>query len=196
MGFARAWRLRAAARFWRRGAHGGANVSVRERDPRSVVVVERLKRRSEFRAAAGGLRTSAACFALQARARANDGPVRVGFTVSRQVGNAVERNRVRRRLREVVRLLAARATGGAVLQRGHDYVLVARRAAIAAPFPEMLREFDAALGRIQALEKAADARRGTGGAQKGRLHEAGSPPRRPTTGRGRTAPDHSRKSTE
>jgi hypothetical protein len=60
----------------------------------------------------------------------------------------------------------------------------------------MLREFDAALGRIQALEKAADARRGTGGAQKGRLHEPGSPPRRRTTGRGRTAPDHSRKSTE
>ena len=53
--------------------------------------------------------------------------MRVGFTVSRQVGNAVERNRVRRRLREMVRL----ATAGS-LHAGHDYVLIGRRAALEA----------------------------------------------------------------
>ncbi len=46
-------------------------------------------------------------FVLQARDRHEDGPVRVGFTCSKKVGNSVERNRVRRRLREVVRPCAA-----------------------------------------------------------------------------------------
>ena len=57
------------------------------------------------------------------------GPVRFGFTVSKKVGNAVERNRVRRRLREIVRLSAANR-----LRTGHDYVLVGRRAALDLPF--------------------------------------------------------------
>jgi ribonuclease P protein component len=65
--------------------------------------------------------------------------------VSRKVGGAVERNRVRRRLREVVRLsLPSR------LQPGHDYVLIGRRAALKLPFERMLQEFDRALGRAHA----------------------------------------------
>jgi ribonuclease P protein component len=139
--------------------------------------VERLKRRSEFRAAATGLRASASCFALQALARSDDRPPRVGFTVSKQVGNAVERNRVRRRLREVVRLSAAEGepkteTG---LRPGHDYVLIGRRAALAAPFGEMMREFDTALRRVHKSEAA-----GTGGARRGPPHETGSDARSPT----------------
>ena len=90
---------------------------------------------------------SGKAFVLQARRRAQDGAIRVGFTVSRQVGDAVERNRVRRRLREVVRLSAAAGTEG--LFPGHDYVLIGRRAALAAPFGEMMQDFDAALGRIR-----------------------------------------------
>ena len=70
---------------------------------------------------------------------------RVGFTVSRQVGNAVERNRVRRRLREVVRLAADTA-----LCAGHDYVLIGRRAALQAPFADLVRDFDAAVHRLHA----------------------------------------------
>jgi YidC/Oxa1 family membrane protein insertase len=65
---------------------------------------------------------------LQARSARGRGAVRLGFTVSRQVGNAVERNRVRRRLREIVRLSAAAPAG---LKAGHDYVLIGRRAALA-----------------------------------------------------------------
>ena len=135
MVFARAWRPRAAARFSRRGARTGASGSVRDR-ARSVVV-ERLRRRSDFRAAARGERASGRAFVLQARSRGDEGAVRVGFTVSRQVGNSVERNRVRRRLREVVRVSAAAAAGQ--LCPGHDYVLIGRRAALAAPFGEMMR---------------------------------------------------------
>jgi len=79
---------------------------------------------------------------LQARRRGDGGPVRVGFTVSRKVGTAVERNRVRRRLREIVRLSAA--TG---LSRGHDYVLIGRRAALSLPFEQMTQDFQRALRR-------------------------------------------------
>jgi ribonuclease P protein component len=139
--------------------------------------MERLRRRTDFRAAAAGLRASVGAFVVQARRRAEDGPVRIGFTVSRQVGNAVERNRVRRRLREMVRL-----SQGGGMHDGHDYVLIGRRAALAAPFGAMRRELDTALGRIHDPERAQarqdvrqEAHRATGGARERSLHQAGSP---------------------
>jgi ribonuclease P protein component len=139
--------------------------------------LERLTRRTDFRAAASGLRASGSAFVVQARRRAEDGPVRVGFTVSRQVGNAVERNRVRRRLREMVRLSAG-------MHGGHDYVLIGRRAALAAPFGELKRELDVALRRIHdparsEREARPDAKAGTGGERERSLHQAGSPRRQP-----------------
>jgi ribonuclease P protein component len=130
--------------------------------------MERLKRRTDFLAAAKGARAQARGFVLQALSRAEFGPPRVGFTVSKQAGNAVERNRVRRRLREVVRLSAA-----AAFCAGHDYVLIGRRAALEMPFGDMTREFDAALRRIHTQKR--DGRGGTGGTSNRRLHEAGSP---------------------
>jgi ribonuclease P protein component len=149
-----------------------ASGSVPDRDA-GFVVVERLKRRSDFRAAAGGARASGRSFVLQARSRGDQGAARVGFTVSRQVGNAAERNRVRRRLREIVRVSAAAATGR--LCPGHDYVLVGRRTALAAPFADMMLELVHALSRVHAAETPE--RGGTGGARRGPLHEASSPPR-------------------
>ncbi len=169
MVFAHVWRPGAAARLSRRGARAGASVSVRERNARPAVI-ERLRRRSDFRAAARGARVSGRAFVVQARRRGDDGAIRIGFTVTRQVGNAVERNRVRRRLREMVRLSAA--AGSAELNSGHDYVLVGRRTALAAPFGDMLREFGAALVRVHASGD-----RGTGGVGPDPLHEAGSPSR-------------------
>ena len=133
--------------------------------------MERLRRRIDFRAAATGMRASGSAFVLQARRRGEDGPVRIGFTVSRQVGNAVERNRVRRRLREIVRLSA-----GGGMHDGHDYVLVGRRAALALPFGEIKQELDVALARIHDPNRAArDGRKGTGGTRERSLHDAGSP---------------------
>ena len=116
--------------------------------------MERLTRRTDFRAAAGGARASAGAFVVQARRRGETGPARIGFTVSKQVGNAVERNRVRRRLREIVRL----APGGG-MREGHDYVLIGRRAALHAPFGDMRRDLDAALRRVHAAESSGAARR-------------------------------------
>ena len=107
------------------------------------MAIERLRRRADFLAAATGLKAPAGGFVLQALARDDDGPVRVGFTVSRKVGNAVERNRVRRRLREIVRLAPA-----ACLRAGHDYVLIGRRAALDEPFDRLVEQFYAALRRL------------------------------------------------
>ena len=128
--------------------------------------MERLRRRTDFRAAAAGLRASVGAFVVQARRRAEDGPVRIGFTVSRQVGNAVERNRVRRRLREIIRL-----SQGGGMRDGHDYVLIGRRAALAAPFGQMRQELDTALGRIHDPERTQT----TGGARDRSLHQQSSP---------------------
>ena len=104
--------------------------------------MERLRQRADFLAAATGIKIPAAAFVLQAKRRADQGPARFGFTVSKKVGNAVERNRVRRRLREIVRLNAA-----ARIQPGHDYVLVGRRAALALPFERIKQDFDGAIRR-------------------------------------------------
>ena len=154
--------------------------------------MERLRHRTDFRAAAAGQRVSVGTFVVQARRRAEDGPVRIGFTVSRQVGNAVERNRVRRRLREMVRL-----SQGGGMHDGHDYVLIGRRAALAVPFGQMRQELDTALGRVHDRERTQErkdvrqethpeAQRATGGARERSLHQAGSPrPSRPTRPRGK-----------
>ena len=95
-------------------------------------------------AAAAARKVVTAAFVLQARARAADGPIRVGFTVSKKVGSAVERNRVRRRLKGVVGRLAAPP-----LRSGHDYVLIGRRAALALPFDRMVEELKMALRRLE-----------------------------------------------
>lgn len=157
-------------------------------DPgRTTVVIERLRRRGDFRAAAGGVRSASRAFVLQARCRGDQGAVRVGFTVTRQVGGAVERNRIRRRLREVVRLSAT----GSAMCPGHDYVLIGRRAALAAPFAEMTHALYAALAHIHSRlqDQNANPQHGTGSAHPEALH--GANPWAPATGRykqGRSKP--------
>ena len=66
----------------------------------------RLTRRAEFlRAAASGNKAAVGGVVLQALARSDTFPARLGFTVTKKVGNAVVRNRTRRRLKEAVRLV-------------------------------------------------------------------------------------------
>ena len=107
--------------------------------------MERLRQRADFLAAATGSRAPVSGFVLQALNRREDGPVRVGFTVSKKVGNSAERNRVRRRLREVVRLAPA-----APMRPGYDYVLVGRRTALELPFQRLIEDFGRALARVHA----------------------------------------------
>jgi ribonuclease P protein component len=107
------------------------------------LTMQRLRQRADFLAAASASKVPTAGFVLQARERGDGGPVRIGFTVSRKVGTAVERNRVRRRLREVVRLSAAD-----VLRQGHDYVLIGRRTALSRTFDRMIDDLRDALRRL------------------------------------------------
>src|ERR1700741_3459090 len=107
--------------------------------------MERLRQRADFLAAARGKSAATVGFILQSRNRGDEGPVRVGFTVSGKVGTAVERNRVRRRLREVVRLSAATE-----LDRGHDYVFIGRRAALSVPFERLNEDLKGAVRRLRA----------------------------------------------
>jgi ribonuclease P protein component len=109
--------------------------------------MERLRQRADFLRAAGGVKVPAAGFVLQALKRSDPGPPRVGYTVSKKVGSAVERNRVRRRLKEAVRLSAA-----AGMAAGHDYVLVGRRAALDLGFERITEDLNRALQRLHAAK--------------------------------------------
>jgi ribonuclease P protein component len=106
--------------------------------------MQRLRQRADFLAAAAGRKLTTAGFILQVRGRADQGPMRVGFTVSKKVGTAVERNRVRRRLKGVVGRMAI-----GPLRSGHDYVLIGRRAALTLSFDRMVEELKMALWRLE-----------------------------------------------
>jgi ribonuclease P protein component len=120
--------------------------------------MEKLKRRRDFLAAAAGAKAPTAGFVLQERRRGDECPARVGFTVSKKVGGAVERNRVRRRLREVVRLSAARnlRLGSGHLRSGSDYVLVGRSTALEMPFSRLVEDFAGALARLDKARRPAE----------------------------------------
>jgi ribonuclease P protein component len=106
--------------------------------------MDRLKQRADFLAAANGPRMSAPAFTVQSLARDDNGPVRVGFTVSKKVGNAPERNRVRRRLRELVKRLDVTS-----MRPHHDYVIIGRRTALDRGFETMFNDLRSALARLE-----------------------------------------------
>ena len=115
--------------------------------------IERLKRRRDFLAAAkAGTSVATPGFVVQERRRSDGGPARVGFTVSRKVGGAVERNRLRRQLREIVRLSATIS-----LTAGNDYVVIGRRAGLEIPFVNLTADFTGALKRLAQNKRRAGA---------------------------------------
>ena len=107
----------------------------------------RLKRRSDFlRTAAARHKAALPGLVLQVANQLDEASSpRIGFTASRKVGNAVLRNRARRRLRA-----AAASLMPAHAKPGRDYVLIARSETAARPWPELLADLETALKRVRA----------------------------------------------
>lgn len=115
-----------------------------------MATLARLKRRAEFLAVAGSRHHWATPgLVLQEAPRPADAGLqeapRVGFTASRKVGMAVERNRARRRLKAAAQLVLGRH---AAPER--DYVLIARRETLKRPFRDLLGDLESALRRLHA----------------------------------------------
>ena len=110
-----------------------------------LLVLEHLKHRKDFLRLAHAKRVHSTSFVLQARDRGDAQVLRVGFTCSKKVGNAVARNRAKRRLREIARLILPRFG-----QAGHDYVLIGRANVTATTkFTALQDELLAALRKLQ-----------------------------------------------
>jgi ribonuclease P protein component len=111
-----------------------------------LLVSERLKQRKDFLRLAHAKRVHSTSFVLQARDRGDAQALRVGFTCSKKVGNAVARNRAKRRLREIARLILPQFG-----QIGHDYVLIGRANVTASTkFTALQDELLASLRKLQA----------------------------------------------
>ena len=105
--------------------------------------MERLKRRQEFVAAAKAAYAAMPGMVVQARDRKDPGPPRVGFTCTKKLGNAVVRNRIKRRLREIARLKL-----GTQARPGYDYVLIGRGPAMQRSFADLEKDLNSALKRL------------------------------------------------
>ena len=109
--------------------------------PPKAPVPTRLKRRAEFlRVASRGRKAAVHGLVLQALTRPDEGPARIGFTVTKKVGNAVIRNRTRRRLKEAARLLLQQRP-----VKGADLVVIGRDATRARPFLDLIDDLSRAL---------------------------------------------------
>lgn len=116
------------------------------------MTVETLKKRAEFLRLRGGARFATPSFVLEtrprvaadtSRSRAAGEGARFGFTVTKKLGGAVIRNRIRRRLKAAVGLVAPE-----LALSNHDYVVVARLAALDREFAEVKKDLERALHRV------------------------------------------------
>lgn len=111
---------------------------------------ETLKKRQDFKAAARAATTAMPGFILQGRQRRDEeypgatAAMRFGVTCSKKVGNAVTRNRAKRRLRALSREILPEHG-----RNGWDYVLIGRHeTTVALPFATLLQDLQAALERV------------------------------------------------
>jgi ribonuclease P protein component len=111
--------------------------------------VATLKKRAQYLRVRKGSRCATPAFVLEAKARSDEDRApavyepRFGFTITRQVGKAVERNRIRRRLKAAVRNVGPDHAKG-----DFDYVLIARRPALTSEFAALVGELTKAFARV------------------------------------------------
>jgi ribonuclease P protein component len=115
------------------------------------VALATIKNRRDFlSAAAKGKKIVTGTFVLQTLKREAAHPAdkgaRFGFTVTKKMGNAVARNRIKRRLRA-----AAVQTAVSHAQEEYDYVLISRPKALDCVFPDLLRDMEFAFSRIHTM---------------------------------------------
>lgn len=112
-------------------------------DAPSPLKIERLKKRWQFLSVARGRSVARGAVVVQIQPREeNPSPslIGVGFTATKKIGGAVERNRAKRRMREAARaLLPLHGQGGC------DYVLIARGGAVTRPWARLLDDVESAL---------------------------------------------------
>ncbi len=105
--------------------------------------MQRIRHRKDFLAAARAVTITTRGVVMQARQRGDDGPPRVGFTVTRKIGNAVVRNRYRRRLKEAVRLHLPQ-----FVRAGCDYVFIGRATTGERPFEALQSDLGFAVDKF------------------------------------------------
>jgi ribonuclease P protein component len=121
----------------------------------SQTSLQRLTKRAQFLHVRAGVRAARPTVLVEARRRAEDGAMGLGFTASKKVGGAVIRNRAKRRLREAARQLLPKHG-----LSGVDYVLVARQSTPDADWAALLDDLKSALIRLAAdLETGAKSER-------------------------------------
>ncbi len=115
---------------------------------RRVQQPARLKKRADFVRTAKGRRAKELAFSLQAARRMGEseaGPPRFGFTVTKKTGGAALRNRIRRRLKEALRLVPE-----LLARPGYDYVFLGRPAALTQEFAALQGDLARAIVEIHA----------------------------------------------
>ncbi|MBS0235022.1 MAG: ribonuclease P protein component [Proteobacteria bacterium] len=127
----------------------------------AIPILPTLKTRSEFLAVRGGRRQSTPAFLIEMRersavtSRAARGP-RFGFTITKKIGNAVMRNRIRRRLKAAFAAETKNSDLGPC-----DYVIVARQAALDRPFDLLLRDVNRAITALHGDKQVRADRKGS-----------------------------------
>ena len=110
------------------------------------LAIERLKKRADFLACAQSPSCAKGAVVVQARRRDDEGlQVRAGFTATKRIGGAVQRNRAKRRMREAARLLLP-----GLARPGYDYVFIARGGVTTRPWARLLDDVKSALIRLAA----------------------------------------------
>jgi ribonuclease P protein component len=118
-----------------------------------LTLMERMKRRQDFVAAAKAVSQAMPSLIMQMRARDDAAAPRMGFTCTKKLGNAVTRNRIKRRLKE-----AARLSTNNIAQIGYDYVVIGRSAAENRPFEVLKTDLISAMTRLHAKASAVETR--------------------------------------